>query len=215
MTWFLIALAVVAVVAIGLVIADRLRSAQLRERFGPEYERTLERHGNRRAAESDLRQRLKRHRKVDLRELTPESRDRYTTRWRTIQAAFVDDPRGSVDEAAALVDRVMDERGYLATDDGAADDGAAADGDGDGHVDRYELVAVDHPTLVEELRAAQAGDGRSRANASVDALRNAFLHHRELFDALVRGTDTDTGVTDDTGTAGGPARVGHVEEVRS
>jgi hypothetical protein len=212
MTWFLIALAVVAVVAIGLVIADRLRSAQLRERFGPEYERTLERHGNRRAAESDLRERLKRHRKVDLRELTPESRDRYTTRWRTIQAAFVDDPRGSVDEAAALVDRVMDERGYLVTDDGAA-----VDGDGDGRVDRYELVAVDHPTLVEELRAAQAGDGQSRANASVDALRNAFLHQRELFDALVRGTtaDTDVDTTDDTGTAGSPARVGHVEEVRS
>lgn len=215
MMWFLIALAVVAVVAIGLVIADRRRSAHLRERFGPEYDRTLDRHGSRRAAESDLRKRLKRRRQVDLRDLTPESRERFTARWHTIQVAFVDDPRGSVDEASALVERVMDERGYLVTGDGADARHDGGDHDGDGTVDRYELVAVDHPRVVQELRAAeQAGDGRSSASASVDALRNVFLHHRELFDALVRGIDT-TGDTGDTDTAGDRARVGHGEEVRS
>lgn len=183
MTWLIILLAVVAVVAVGMVVVERRRSAALRERFGPEYERVLDHHGDRRAAESDLRARLKRRRSVDVRELPAESRDRYTARWRVVQAAFVDDPPGSVREAAALVEQVMDERGYLAHEA----DASPADHDGDGAVDRYELVAIDHPALVERIRAAQSVDGGHdpRATASIDDRREAFLGHRELFDALV------------------------------
>jgi hypothetical protein len=204
MTWLIVVLAVVAVVAIGIVVVEKRRSALLRDRFGPEYERALDRHGDRRAAESDLRARLKRRREVDLRDLTVESRERYTSRWRLVQAAFVDDPRGSVHEAGALVEQVMAERGYLVTD-------ADADHDGDGVVDRYELVAVDHPRLVERLRAVRsAGDGdegRSGAtlgseSGSVDELRETFLRLRDLFDAMTE-VDADAAQADD------------VEELRS
>jgi hypothetical protein len=202
MTWLIVVLAVVAVVAIGIVVVEKRRSALLRDRFGPEYERALDRHGDRRAAESDLRARLKRRREVDLRDLTVESRERYTGRWRLVQAAFVDDPRGSVHEAGALVEQVMAERGYLVTD-------ADADQDGDGVVDRYELVAVDHPTLVERLRSVRsAGDGvdgeatLGTESGSVDELRETFLRLRDLFDAMAEA-DADAAQADD------------VEELRS
>jgi hypothetical protein len=204
MTWLIVVLAIVAVVAIGVVVVEKRRSALLRDRFGPEYERALERHGDRRAAESDLRARLKRRREVDLRDLTVESRERYTTRWRRVQAAFVDDPRGSVHEAAALVEQVLAERRYLVTDASSG-----ADHDGDVDVDRYEMVAVDHPTLVERLRAVRSasdGDGGEATlgteSGSVDELRETFLRLRDLFDAMTE-VDADA------------ARAGDVEELRS
>jgi hypothetical protein len=206
MKWLIFALLVVALVAIGLVIVDKRRSARLRQRFGPEYERALDRHGDRRAAESDLRTRLERRQEVELRDLTAEDRDRYAARWRVVQAAFVDDPRESVVEAAALVEQVLAERGYLTS--GA--DGTDADHDRDGSDDRYALVAVDHPALVERYRTARSvGDGhadgpegRATTGASVDELREAFLHHRALFDALV-------------GTGAQAAPSGHIEVARS
>jgi hypothetical protein len=180
MMWLTLVVLVVVAIAVALVVIDKRRSTQLRARFGPEYERAVDCHGDRRAAESELRGRLARRRDTDLRELTPEDRNRYAERWQRVQAAFVDDPRRAVGEAAVLVEQVMAERGYLA--DGTDADGADADGDGDGDGggDRYELVAVDHPELVERFRSADA-------SGSVDDLREQFLHHRELFGELVKG----------------------------
>jgi hypothetical protein len=173
MMWLTLVALVVVALAVALVAIDKRRSTQLRARFGPEYERAVDRHGDRRAAESELRERLARRRDTDLRELTPEDRDRYAQRWQRVQAAFVDDPRRAVNEAALLVEQVMAERGYLGTD-------ADADADSDGEGDRYELVAVDHPELVERFRSADA-------SGSGDDLREEFLHHRELFGELVNG----------------------------
>lgn len=171
MMWLMLVVLAVLAVAAAWVVVDKRRSTQLRDRFGPEYERVAERHGDRRAAESELRGRLARRRDTDLRELTPEDRDRYAQRWQRVQAAFVDDPRRAVNEAALLVEQAMAERGYL---------DAGGEGDGDSERDRYELVAVDHPELVERFRTADA-------SGSVDDLRAEFLCHRELFDALVNG----------------------------
>ena len=52
---------------------------------------------------------------------------------------------------------------------------------------RYELVAVDHAVAVEQHRQARGvpGDG------PVDDLRQAFLHHRALFQALLGGAGED------------------------
>ena len=217
MMWFLLVILVAAAVAIGIVMIDRRRSAELRQRFGPEYERAVEQHGERRAAEADLRRRLDRRRSSDVRELEPEERERLTARWQVVQAGFVDDPQGSVAEAARLVDEAMAERGYLSggpdgrTDVGADGDldgrdrdldgrdfdldGRDVDGrdlDGDGVPDRYELVAVDHPTLVERFRTApRVGTDLDGAPAlSADDLRVLFLQHHELFEALVEDHDT-------------------------
>ena len=114
--------------------------------------------------------------------MAPAARERYETRWRVLQTGFVDDPAGAVAEAATMVEQLADERGYAP----AAVDGD--DADGDGALDRDELIAVDHPALVDGHRAArQVG-----ADARVDDLRQAFLHHRALFQALL-GDDAGAG----------------------
>lgn len=176
MTWLIVALVVIALVAVGAYLMEKRRSTALRQRFGPEYERALDEHGDRRTAEAHLRHRLKRRDEVELVELSPGDRERHETRWRVVQASFVDDPAGSVAEAEALVEQLMNERGYAPS---APD--ADHDGDADGEVDRYEVVAVDHPQLVQQHRAAQGIAG----TAPVDDLREAFLHHRALFQALL------------------------------
>jgi hypothetical protein len=171
MTWLVVALVAVALIAIGAYVMEKQRSAALRRRFGPEYERALgEADGHRRAAEVKLRDRLRRRAAVDVRDLEPGARARYASRWRAVQVWFVDDPAGAVAEAGSLVDQLLDERRY-----------ASATSDGDGALDRDELVAVDHPALVDGWRRARQAD----PDSPVDDLRQAFLHHRALFRALL------------------------------
>ena len=55
--WVVIAIAVVAVIALVAVGARKRKTAMLRERFGPEYDRAVENRDGRRAAEADLRAR--------------------------------------------------------------------------------------------------------------------------------------------------------------
>jgi hypothetical protein len=171
MTWLVVALVAVALIAVGAYVMGRQRSAALRRRFGPDYERALgEADGNRRAAETQLRERLRRRAAVDVRDLEPAGRARYETRWRAAQIGFVDDPARAVADAEALVDELIDERGY-----------AASPPTGDGADDRYELVAVDHPALVEGFRTARRAD----REGTVEDLRAAFLQHRALFRGLL------------------------------
>jgi hypothetical protein len=171
MIWLVVALVAVVLIAIGALVMGKQRSAALRRRFGPEYERALgEADGDRRAAEVRLRDRLRRRAAVEVRELAPAARERYVFRWRAVQTGFVDDPAGAVAEAGSLVDQLVDERGY-----------ASATSESDGALDRDELVAVDHPALVEGWRTAR----QASPDSPVDDLRQAFLHHRALFQALL------------------------------
>jgi hypothetical protein len=183
MTWLVVALVAVALIAIGAYVMEKQRSAALRRRFGPEYERALgDADGNRRAAETQLRERLRRRAAVDVRDLEPAVRARYSSRWRALQMGFVDDPAAAVAEAEALVDQLVDDRGYAAA--ASADDGSDEDRSDE---DRYELVAVDHAVAVEQHRQARGvpDDG------PVDDLRQAFLYHRALFEALLGDASED------------------------
>ena len=182
MTWLVVALVAIALIALGAYLMEKQRSTALRRRFGPEYDRALEdADGDRRAAEGRLRERLARRDALDVHALDGDERSRYAARWQAVQVAFVDDPAGAVHEAEALVEEVVAARGYLAGDDVAAD----ADRDGDGVADRYELLAVDHPALVERYRSARETGGAG----GVEDLREAFLHHRAMFQALTAEPD--------------------------
>src|SRR3954451_5600591 len=158
------ALFIVAVVVILAIViaawwfAQRRRSEQLRERFGPEYERTVDEVGDRRKAESELASREKRVKELSIRDLSPAERTHFADSWHDIQARFVDDPLGAAGDADRLVVRVMEARGYPMGDF----DQRAAD------------ISVQHPELVQNYRAARDIHLRSeRGNASTEDLRQA------------------------------------------
>ncbi len=177
--WILIA-AIVVVAAVAVIVAgsrsNRRRSEGLKQRFGPEYQRTVAETGDPIAAEKELAAREQRREKLDIVPLTAESHGNYAHSWRAVQTAFVDDPKSAVGEADRLVTRVMSERGYPVDDF----DRRAAD------------ISVDHPTVVENYRAAH-GIYLAQEAGSIDteAQRQAFVHYRALFDKLLE-THEDT-----------------------
>jgi hypothetical protein len=179
MSWVVIAIVViVAVVAIiaGIAISRRRRSARLKEHFGPEYDRTVGEVGEQRAAETELIQREKKRKKLDIIELTPEQRQEHAATWQRVQTEFVDDPQDAVGRAERLVTRVMRERGYPIDDF----DHRAAD------------ISVDHPDIVENYRSAHAiYQSQHNGTISTEDARQAFVHYRALFDRLL-GIDSDT-----------------------
>lgn len=184
-TWVWIVIAVAAVVVVLAVIwtATRTRRTRsLKERFGREYDRTLEHAGDQREAERELREREKRHEQLDLRPLAPEARNRYLEEWRTTQGRFVDDPKGAVAQADQLVQRVMRDRGYPVDD----------------FEQRAADISVEHPELVEKYRTA---DGIARASergeASTEDLRHSVRHYRALFVELLDVDDDGVENVDD------------------
>lgn len=176
-TWVWIVIAVVAAAAL-LILAwaaiSRRRRAGLRDRFGPEYERTVEGADSRRKAERELAEREERRAELDIQPLTPAARDRYVGRWRETQARFVDDPGAAVGDADRLVQEVMRERGYP-TDDF---DQRAAD------------ISVDHPEIVEHYREGHAiAERHERGEADTEDLRQSVIHYRVLFEQLLETSD--------------------------
>lgn len=146
------------------------QSHHLQERFGPEYKRALDDHGNRTKAEAELLAREKRVSKFNIVPLARDDADRFGQRWRTVQGRFVDDPKGAVAEADLLVKEVMQARGYPMGDF----DRLAAD------------LSVDHPVVVDNYRAARDIVLREqRGEADTEALRNALVHYRALFHDLL------------------------------
>jgi hypothetical protein len=182
-----IAVLVVLALAVGLALTTGLRyrrSRQLRSRFGPEYERVVDATGDRGQAERSLEERVERRRKLQIRELSPADRDRHAREWRAVQSRFVDDPRGAVDEADALVSRVMTDLGYP-----------------EGEFEQHAAdVSVDHAAAVSGYRSAHSVLLSSARNqAATDDLRQAMVHYRELFTQLVGEPPVPTVATGDTG----------------
>ncbi len=174
---------IVVVIIIGILVlaaavlfavwyARGRRRANLQQRFGPEYEREVQARGSERDADQHLSKVADRRDRLDIRQLEPAARDRYTRRWEAVQAEFVDRPGPALDSADRLVTEVMRDRGYPVED----------------FSERAELIAADHPQIVEHYRAAHAvrhsHHGESGASDTED-LRQAFVHYRALFDELV------------------------------
>ena len=172
----LIVVAVVVVIIAAVLLAQRRRAA-IRQRFGPEYLRTVRERGSERAAEAVLVQREKRVEKFPIRNLSEDERLRFDDRWRRVQSQFVDDPKGSVVDADEAVIALMGTRGYPMADF----DQRAAD------------LSVDHPKVVENYRLAHDITIRHRkGQASTEDLRQAMIHYRALFDELLDRHDTRT-----------------------
>ena len=183
MTWLVVALVAVALIAIGAYVMERQRSAALRRRFGPEYERALgEADGNRRAAETQLRERLRRRAAVELRDLEPAARARYSSRWRAVQMGFVDDPAGAVAEAAFPGRPARGRAGLRRRRRPTAT--------------APSIGTSWWPSTTPPWWRDGTRRGRPTPPARSDDLRQAFLQQRALFQALLgegAGEDPDRG----------------------
>src|SRR6201996_9440466 len=171
----------ILVIAVVVIARRRQRSTHLKQQFGPEYERTLQQHGNAAKAEDALAEREARVHKLTIKELPATERAAYADEWAAVQRRFVDDPSMAVSEADRLVNRVMNARGYPMADfDQRADD-----------------VSVNYPSVVQNYRSAREivvrhGSGR----ASTEDLRQAMVYYRSLFDELL-GTTPAAAATND------------------
>jgi FtsZ-interacting cell division protein ZipA len=164
-----IAIVVAAIVALILYIRKE-RTQKLRSKFGPEYDRAIDAHGNRSHAESELEKRAKRVASFNIHPLTADECARYADDWRREQSLFVDDPKAAVRHADNLVQDIMKRRGYPVGDfeQNAAD------------------LSVDHPGLVENYRIAHDIALRDqRGRASTEDLRRAMVSYHALFDDLL------------------------------
>ena len=169
----LVAIAVIAIVAGLWFYYQRTSSKRLQDRFGPEYDRTVERMNNRDDAEKELRDREARVTRFKIEPLSKEDSQRYHDKWTGVQAQFVDEPKVAVSEANFLIQEVMSKRGYPISDF----EQSAAD------------LSVEHPAVVENYRAAYAiAERNKRGAADTEELRRAFVSYRALFEDLL---DTD------------------------
>ena len=166
--WVLIA--VVLIGAIAWITLSRVRTQRLRERFGPEYDRTVHSEGDPRKAEAALEARAKRVASLHIHPLSQADAERFDQTWRTVQARFVDDPHGAVTEADKLVGEVMAARGYPVGE----------------FEQRVADISVDHPDVVMNYRAArEIASIHAQGKASTEDLRQAMVHYRALFRDLL------------------------------
>jgi hypothetical protein len=169
------AIGVALLVGFGSALMRKRRRTQLRETFGPEYERTVGDAGDVRRGETELQARRSRRVLIEVRPLTTAARSRYERAWVGTQGRFVDDPAAALAEADELIRAVMRERGYPVED----------------FEQRSADLSVDHPDVVQHYRAAfrissRAGEG----GASTEEMRQAIVHYRALFAEL---TELDRG----------------------
>ena len=166
--------AVILIIAVFAWLYMRKRrstTADLRQKFGFEYERAVKEHGSERKAEAKLVGREKRVEKLIIRDLDPLERERYSKQWASVQSRFVDSPTGAVAEGDDLVSSLMTTRGYPVSDF----DQRAAD------------ISVDHPRVVENYRSAHDIALRVEKDAATtEDLRTAMIHYRSLFEDLVQ-----------------------------
>jgi hypothetical protein len=165
---------IVALIVIGVaawyVGVQRRRTHDLQAQYGPEYSRTVSQIGDQRRAEHELVKRQERVDALEIRPISAEQRGQFTQQWRSVQAMFVDDPRGAVTRADGLVEEVMKTRGYPVSDF----DQRAAD------------LSVHHARVVQNYRSAREIAIRHRRGmATTEDLRQAMVYYRELFQDLL------------------------------
>ena len=183
-TTIIVIIAVIVVLALAvLVLLPMLRRRRLQERFGPEYDRAVERHEDRTEAERDLVQREKRHAELDIRPLSEKAREEYAAKWARVQAGFVDSPEDTIRQADQLLTQVMAERGYPT----------------DGYEQQLSDLSIEHAKTLDHYRTAHETRERIGAGVSTEDLRTAMVHYRTVFADLL-GSDVGPDRVGDAGT---------------
>ncbi|MFH0522225.1 hypothetical protein ACHBTE_34335 [Streptomyces sp. M41] len=179
------------VVMFGVALALRARGARggggLKRRFGPEYERAVARHdGDTKAAERELAQLVERHGGLRQRSLEPTELERFEARWTAAQEHFVDSPREAVQEADRLLAELAHARGFP---------------EGAQYEEQVGALSVHHAPHVHGYRRvhraahAPVGDGRDGQGQGTEAMREAMVEARALFEALTGPVDRHHGAS--------------------
>ncbi len=169
-TVIILVLAIAVIALAAAMLLQRSKTRKLRSKFGPEYDRVVDREGNTRRAEAVLDSRQKRIEKLEIRRLSPDECQRFAEQWRVVQERFVDDPRQSVADADQLVNKALEARGYPMAD----------------FEQRAADISVEHPRVVEDYRIAHDVAVRDRrGQTSTEDLRLAMQHYRNLFEHVL------------------------------
>lgn len=188
LTIVIIVAVLIVIAAIALAVVQSRRRSALKERFGPEYDRTIDLTDNKRQAHKDLRDRAAQRDQLEIHDLTPAAASRYQEQWTLVQQQFVDAPAAAVRDAQQLVTTVMRERGYPT----------------DEHDERESMLSVDHSDIVDRYRTATQIEQRSQAGkATTEDLRQAMQHYRTLFEALLGDSLATSGVASSSANATG------------
>jgi hypothetical protein len=177
-TGIIVAIVVAVIVAAALVIGVMavMRRRRLQQRFGPEYDRAVGERDSKLKAESELAERERRVRDLDIQPLTDPARASYSAQWAALQERFVDAPADAVTGCQLLVAAVMTDRGYPTEHQ----DQVLAD------------LSVEHSGTLDHYRAAeQISASAASGTASTEDLRLAMIHYRALFSDLL-GDPADT-----------------------
>jgi len=165
-----IVVAVIVVAALVIGVLAVMRRRRLQQRFGPEYDRVVGERDSKLKAESELAERERRVRDLDIQPLTDSARASYSAQWAALQERFVDAPADAVTGCQLLVAAVMTDRGYP-TDH---QDQVLAD------------LSVEHSDTLDHYRAAeQISASAASGTASTEDLRLAMIHYRALFSDLL------------------------------
>jgi hypothetical protein len=174
-TWIiLIAAALAVLVVVGIVLAlvfdRRNRSKQIQNQFGPEYEHTVQALGDEKKAQTELEERQKHVKTLDIHPLSEIERERYLADWAAVQSKFVDEPGPAIVAADRLIMEVMQMRAYPVSD----------------FEQRAADLSVSYPALVSNYRAARAiALKNEQGQADTEELRQAMLYYHSLFDELI------------------------------
>ena len=147
-----------------------LRTKRLEKQFGPEYERVLQKSGNRIEAEKELDSRWKHVQSLEIRPLSEAEKEHFAQAWQSTQARFIDDPAAALHEADQLIKEAMLAKGYPVQhfNERAAD------------------ISVDYPELVEHYRSLrQIVDSSPSEDINTEEMRQAMVDCRALFEELL------------------------------
>ena len=177
--WIAIAVAVIVVLVLILLLTRR-KSRRLKKRFGPEYDRTVERHDSKEAAHEELQRRADRHDSYQLRSLDDNERTVYVQQWRQLQRQFVKEPANGLLEADKLLTVLLHDVGYPTESfDQQADD-----------------LSVEHADVTADYRSGRAVvRDVQQGRAGTEEIRLGLLHYRKVFER-VAGADV-TSASDD------------------
>ena len=173
-----VVLVLVIIGAILIVVsARRRRTKRYHDQFGTEYDRTVQTMGDEKKAQTELDERQKHVKALDIRPLSVSERERYLADWTAVQSKFVDEPGQAIVDADRLIIEVMQVRAYPVSDF----DQRAAD------------ISVNYPALVSNYRAArEIAIKNEQHSANTEELRLAMIHYRSLFDDLLKEETVST-----------------------